>query len=383
MTDRTYLDVHVIQPVPPANLNRDDAGSPKTAVYGGARRARVSSQAWKRATRTFFAGGVPEEQRATRTKRIAQVLTTSLTERTTVGQEAAARISTTLLRPLGIKANKRKDTETSYLLFFGRGQIARLVDVVAPHIEELAALDDAALDRRLTELVKVEEELRRAHPAEVALFGRMVADLPHLNVEAAVQVAHALSTHAVEAEFDYFTAVDDEKDRTQGDDAGAGMIGTVEFNSAVLYRYTTLGLHLLADNLGGSEEDVVTTTRRFVEGFVRSMPTGHQNAFAHRTLPSAAVVIVRDDQPVNLVSAFEEPIRSRSGHVGASVAALATEQQRVLQRWGGNPLLVAATYDTHGDASQLTAAFGPSLSFDALLTQVEELARRRAPSVSS
>ena len=124
-----------------------------------------------------------------------------------------------------------------------------------------------------------------------------------MNVDAAAQVAHAISVHPVETEFDYFTAVDD---YLQADESGAGMIGTVEFNSSTLYRYATVDVNRLADNLG----DAVAARRAveaFVESFVRSMPTGKQTTFANRTLPEAVVVMVRDSQPINLVGSLREP----------------------------------------------------------------------------
>ena len=119
-------------------------------------------------------------------------------------------------------------------MFIGDSQLDALVDLVADHAAELAALDDEPLQKQVRELPTA-EVLAHGHPLDVALFGRMVADLPMLNVDAATQVAHAISTHPVTIEFDYFTAVDDAKKREES--VGAGMIGTVEFNSATLYRF--------------------------------------------------------------------------------------------------------------------------------------------------
>ena len=226
-----------------------------------------------------------------------------------------------------------------------------------------AALADISLERALTE----------GHPVDVALFGRMVADLPKLNVDAAVQVAHALSTHSVENEFDFFTSVDDEKDRDAGDDAGAGMLGTVEFNSATLYRFATVGLDLVAENLDGDPVTTAAAVRRFVEGFVKSMPSGHQNSFAHRTLPDAVVAVVRDDQPVNLVSAFEDPVRPPL--VASSIRRLATHLRESAELWSARPATVIATYrSTEGRQGDDPAeVFGPSVAFDELLDRIQEL----------
>lgn len=381
MSKQTYIDVHVLQTVPPSNVNRDDAGSPKQAIYGGVRRARVSSQAWKRATRKEFAQATPEAEQATRTARISTVLANRLDERTELDSEQATRLATALLKPVGVTASSKKESNTAYLLFFGRAQIDGIVDLVADRAIELATLDDEALEAEMKQL-PVSAELQSGHPIDVALFGRMVADIPALNVDAATQVAHAISTHPVEIEFDYFTAVDDEKERSKElEDAGAGMIGTVEFNSATLYRYATVGLHQLVDNLGGSGSDAVDAVERFIDGFVRSMPTGHQNTFAHRTLPSAVVVVVRDDQPVNLVSAFEEPVRSRDGQAAESAKRLASELLSTQERWAQEPLLITATYEAGSSAGTpadlLNEAFGASQSFPQLLAAVRACAEQR------
>lgn len=379
MTTRTYVDVHILQTVPPSNLNRDDAGSPKQAVYGGARRARVSSQAWKRATRKTFAEHVPADQLATRTKRISTLLADRLSERSGLDSEQAARIATAMLAPLKISPGK-KATDTAYLLFFGRPQLERLADLVADRVHDLAALDDGALTKELADL-PVKEELGTGHPIDVALFGRMVADIPGLNVDAATQVAHALSTHAVEIEFDYYTAVDDENLR---DETGAGMIGTVEFNSATLYRFATVGLHQLLDNLGGDTDAAASALELFLTAFTRSMPTGHQNAFAHRTLPALVSVVVRDDQPVNLVSAFEAPVRANSGIVAESVRRLVDEMRSANELWGLTPIQVASTYNPPAaepsDAAAVEEVLGPPMPFADLVATVTATARTRMSS---
>jgi CRISPR system Cascade subunit CasC len=374
MITQTYVDIHILQTVPPSNLNRDDAGSPKQAVYGGARRARVSSQAWKRATRRRFA----EKPQATRTKRIATLLADRLAERAGLDAEQAARVATNVLSSLNIKAGK-KATETAYLLFFGLAQLERLVDLVADRAADLAAMDDTTLKAAVADL-PVRETLGSGHPIDVALFGRMVADIPGLNVDAATQVAHALSTHPVEIEFDYYTAVDDEKDREDGDDTGAGMIGTVEFNSATLYRFATVGVHQLRKNLDGDTDATIDALATFLDAFARSMPTGHGNTFAHRTLPSLVSVIVRDDQPVNLVSAFETPVRSTNGILAESQRQLVEELRKTREQWELTPLRIASMYSTNGNDSDTAAAhdiLGEPMSFTALTSAVIDTVRQR------
>ncbi|MFE4626018.1 type I-E CRISPR-associated protein Cas7/Cse4/CasC [Streptomyces mirabilis] len=366
-----FVEVHILQSLPPSNINRDDSGTPKQALYGGARRARVSSQAWKRATRVEFAKAEAVADRATRTKRIAALLAERLARPASEGgadldAAQADRLAAALLEPLGITKSSKKEEQSAYLLFFGKRQLDSLVALLDGRAGELLALPEKKLKEEVAKLPVV-SALSTGHPAEVALFGRMVADLPALNVDAAVQVAHALSTHAVRTEFDYYTAVDDENT----EDSGAGMIGTVEFNSSTLYRYAVLGVHQLRDNLT-SPQATREAAVRFIDAFTRSMPTGHQNSFAHRTLPHLVLVTVRTDQPVNLVSAFEEPVAGHSGLAAESAVRLAGELASVGQTWGTVPTRTVATYALEAD--KLTDTFGPSLAFPALLDQVDALA---------
>ncbi len=371
MTQPTlFVEVHILQSLPPSNVNRDDSGTPKQAVFGGARRARVSSQAWKRATRTEFAKATEPADRATRTKRIAALLAERLTRPVTEGGTGletaeADRLTAALLEPLRVTKSSTKEKQSAYLLFFGKRQLDEIVKLLNGRAAELVALSDADLKAEVDKLPVV-ATLSSGHPAEVALFGRMVADLPALNVDAAVQVAHALSTHAVRTEFDYYTAVDDENT----EDHGAGMIGTVEFNSSTLYRYAILGVHQLRDNLG-SAEDTRDTAVRFVDAFTRSMPTGHQNSFAHRTLPHLVLLTLRTDQPVNLVSAYEEPVTGVTGLATESALRLAGELKSVAATWAAEPVRTLAAYNVEVD--KLTEVFGPAVAFPQLLESLGEL----------
>ncbi|KMO96041.1 type I-E CRISPR-associated protein Cas7/Cse4/CasC [Streptomyces roseus] len=371
MNQRLYIDVHVIQTVPPANLNRDDQGNPKEAVYGGVRRSRVSSQAWKRASRQHFDNQAPEAERSTRTKRITGELATRIKANAGgLDDDGARRIAAALLAQLGLSQGK-KAGDTAYLLFYGNAQLDEVAALINGQAAGLAALDDKALAEAVKEL-PVAEAFTTGHPMGVALFGRMVADIPKLNVDAAVQVAHALSTHETQLEFDYFTAVDDQNEK---DETGAGMIGTIGFNSATLYRYATVGFTQLTDNLGGDTEAALDALDHFVDSFALSAPTGYKNSFAHRTRPSLVAVVVRTDQPVNLVSAFEEPVPAEAGIQAASARRLAEEHITATQVWGDTPLYNAASHTfttgeprTKDTAETLTQAFGTPVTFADLRT---------------
>ncbi|MBS2965655.1 type I-E CRISPR-associated protein Cas7/Cse4/CasC [Actinocrinis puniceicyclus] len=368
MPNRLYVDVHVLQTVPPSNINRDDNGTPKHALYGGVRRSRVSSQAWKRATRLAFTDSVPKQDLATRTKRISTLLANVLAAQSGLDQQQAARLSTALLAPLGIKPGKKAD-DTAYLLFFGRKQLDAIAGLVADQARELAGLSDAELKKHCDKLPII-ETLNSGHPIDVALFGRMVADIKGLNVDAAVQVAHALSTHGVETEFDYYTAVDDEN----VEDSGAGMIGTIEFNSATLYRYATVSVHQLLENLA-EPEATADAVRCFIDAFVRCMPSGYGNSFAPRTLPHLVLVAMREDQPVNLVSAYEKAVRGgANGIAEESARRLAAEFQTVNETWGTAPTAHFSTYYLgEGDeAKSLVDALGRPAALPQLLDGTHE-----------
>jgi CRISPR system Cascade subunit CasC len=315
---KTYVDFHVIQTVPPSCLNRDDTGSPKTAVYGGIRRARISSQAWKRAIRLMFRDYFNEAELGTRTKKIVDLVAGKIIEKDNTKSDADA-------MELAEKVINLANVSTA------KGEAKALFFMSAKQAENLA---DIALNNPGASKKEAQAALNEGHGIDVALFGRMVADDPSLNTDAAAQVAHSISTHRVENEYDYFTAVDD---CASDDNAGAGMLGTVEYNSATLYRYATVAAHELFGQLANDEAAVEKAVNEFARAFVTSMPTGKQNTFANRTLPDSVLVTIRADQPVNLAGAFEAPVKG-DGFVKASAQALADYAERVYADFCGTPL---------------------------------------------
>ncbi|MDR0483581.1 MAG: type I-E CRISPR-associated protein Cas7/Cse4/CasC [Cellulomonadaceae bacterium] len=334
--NRTYIDIHLVQSVPPSNLNRDDTGSPKTATYGGVRRARVSSQAWKRAVRQEFAELLDTTELGVRTKRVVEVLADRIeSTHGEIERAQALDLAKQVLTAAGIKVAEPKGKkgapeESGYLLFLSALQISALARFAVESWET-----DEQPDKKQAKAL-----LQQGNSVDLALFGRMVADVSDLNVDAACQVAHALSTHAVETEYDYFTAVDDQKAASEDEDAGAGMIGTVEFNSATLYRYATINANMLRENLG----DISATERAvdaFIRAFIHSMPTGKQNTFANRTLPAGVVISVRGDQPISYVGAFEDPVRvaNTGGSILTSAEKLAAYATDITAAYGSEALL--------------------------------------------
>ncbi|MFI0990483.1 type I-E CRISPR-associated protein Cas7/Cse4/CasC [Streptomyces exfoliatus] len=337
--NRIFLDVHALQTVPPSNLNRDDTGAPKSAVYGGVPRARVSSQAWKRATREYFEDEhlLDPSELGVRTKKVVEVLATRIGAiDPSLEGEPAQELAAEVVQATGLKIEvpKRKAAaakdgesdplpEAKYLVFLSARQLDGLARLAVEGAADIKAyLKDKENKARAKQIADT------AHSVDIALFGRMVADVADISVDAAAQVAHAISVHRVENESDYYTAVDDKNTDAE---PGAGMIGTVDFNSATLYRYAALGVHQLAENLGqGLREDEPLTTpvRRaveaFVRGFVSSLPKGKINTFGHHTLPDAVVVKLRTTRPISFVAAFEDPVRGdQGGHVREACERLA------------------------------------------------------------
>ena len=344
MNKRLYVDFHVLQTVPPSCINRDDTGSPKTAMYGGVLRARVSSQAWKHAMRKDFAENTPLDV-GKRTKKAAELVKKQILALDS--ELDADKLAKKALENTGIKSD---DKGTKALFFMSTAQA-----------KALAALAVAGS----TDKKEYQKALRAAPSMDMALFGRMVADDPSLKYNAAAQVAHSISTHAVKNEYDYFTAVDD----CQTDSTGAGHLGTVEYNSSTLYRYATVNVLELAEQLGA--EQAAETVRAFGEAFLFSMPTGRQNSFANRTLPDAVYVTLREDQPVNLCGAFERAVSrgEQGGYAEASKAALAQYAQQVYASFVESP---AQSFTVGGGLEALAPAQTAKAMLDALEKAVRD-----------
>lgn len=330
------IDIYALQSLPPSLINRDDTGAPKNAVFGGVPRQRVSSQSWKRAIRRYFFENFDAANIGDRSKRLPEKIARQLEEQ---GMEQGTAIERTeqLFKAAGIKTaveKKPKDKDetdaevaypqTGYLLFLSAHQIDNAVKAIQER-------DGKNFTKR-----EVQAILDQEHSVDIAMFGRMVADDAAYNVDAAVQVAHALGIHDSAPEFDYFTAVDDLAE--EGEETGAGMIGTVQMMSSTLYRYATVNLEGLAENLD-SEDAAKQAAVEFVEAFIASMPTGKINTFANQTLPELVYVAVRDTRPVSLVNAFEAPVEATEDkgrrEVGAEV--LAQEARDVANVYGFKP----------------------------------------------
>lgn len=322
-----FIELHLLQSFAPANLNRDDTGSPKDAIFGGHRRARISSQAFKAAIRRepVFAEktAVPIGQR---TKRMAGEITKRLEERGR-NPEEAAKVAAGFAKAYAGKMDNKQQNKTSVLIYLSDTEFGWMAQQLDQNWEIAfrEVTEEKPKEKITDDLVKqlIKQTERRTSAPDIALFGRMLADKPETNIDAACQVAHALSTHSVRMEMDYYTAMDHLK---PDDTAGADMVGFTSFNSACYYRYLRIDWRQLVENLKD-----VDLARRTVEGFLRSamtaIPTGKQNAFAAQNCTNLALAVARNDgKSWNLVNAFETPVRAarepETGYIAPSIQAL-------------------------------------------------------------
>lgn len=306
------IEIHLLQSFPPANLNRDENGLPKSTQFGGKLRARISSQCQKRAARLHYheQNAVSKEHEAQRSRGWLEGLKAALEERG-FAESSSETVAKLGLGVFGVKFEAGKP-ETNMILFLGQTEIDAIAALLAERraeVEEAASSKNPALPK---ELVKGIEKLLadRGKPGDVALFGRMMASLPTLNVDAAVQVAHAIGVSALQQEFDFFTAVDD---LNTSSDPGADHMGETGFNSACFYRYAVLDTDQLVKNLGSESKDAPAIARAFIDAFIQAVPSGHQNGFAAHTRPAAVLLVTRRDQPYSLVEAFEKPVAATGG----------------------------------------------------------------------
>lgn len=337
------VELHVLQNFAPANLNRDDTGSPKDCEFGGFRRARISSQAIKRAIRREFSEGglIEPATMASRTKRITEAIVERLITRGRE-EESSQAVAKNLIESAGLRVGD--DGLTQYLVFFGSKEMDHLSDLCDQHWDALIEGSDVSRDIKNA----IIGSLDGGKAADLALFGRMIADLPGKNLDAASQVAHAISTNRLSMEFDYYTALDDLK---PDDTAGADMIGTIGFNSACFYRYSNVDTSQLLGNLQGDGELSEGTLEAFLRASVAAIPKGKQNSMAAHNPPSLVFAVVRETGHSNLANAFVNPIRpsQEADLVQNSVSALDTYWGQLLAMYGQNGIIATAAVSLDGN----------------------------------
>lgn len=319
------IQIHILQNYVPANLNRDDSGSPKSAVFGGQPRGRISSQCLKRSMRrsSFFEAAFREKgMLADRTNRLPRLINDEL-EQLGVDETARQNIIKRLPElgggsklgegsvyydpekgwPMCRPASKDDgdyELKTKVLVYL----TPREAKIVA---EKLWALYQEAGDTKFAKLdiKKIEEALAHETPrsVDIAMFGRMTTSTAFEDVEAAVQVAHAISTNRLTREFDYFTAIDDISNET-----GADMISDLEMNSSTYYKYINICWDDLVKNLGGETNTALEAVEALLEAAALAQPSGKQNSTAAQNLPDFMLVeISQKNIPVSYANAFLKP----------------------------------------------------------------------------
>ncbi len=373
------LELHIIQNFSPSCLNRDDLNAPKDCEFGGVRRARISSQCLKRATRwnDDFQGGLSNGI-GTRTKFLRSELVKYLASRGKTEDEASR-----VVEPVVSLIGSGVDDETgrtSIALYLGHDEIRRIAEAIEQRYDDLLASvsddgdepgDDKPKTRKKAKkgsgssgAQAIAQEIYKSFKpgttaADIALFGRMIAEGTNFNVDAACQVAHAISTHEVPSEFDFFTAVDDLQPKG---DPGAGMMGSQQFNSATFYRYANVHLNQLAENLSSDADLARAAATAFARAFVTAIPAAKQNSHAALNPPDAVFVVVRaKGQAISLANAFANPIRKGArqkdaGLLISSSKALAAYWERILKTYIGNGITEAAYYTVPEELDQLSFA---------------------------
>lgn len=348
---KTLIEIHALQNFAPSNLNRDETGAPKDAFFGGTRRARISSQCLKRAVRQHFSGLIQqrhlsETDLAYRTTRLLTALTDALTSLGRTEEEAKEKARLALA---AVELTVKDDGRSEYLLFLGKREIAGIAELIHKKWKSLVApaaasekkpggkaKKEAALQADPEIKAGIQQLLNGGKAIDIALFGRMLADMPEQNIQAACQVAHAISTHSVEREFDFYTAVDDLKPQ---DSTGADMLGTGEFNSACFYRYAVVDWDSLLRNLQGDRDLAERALSAFLDSFIQAEPSGKQNSFAAHNPPEfVAVSVRRHTAPRNLANAFETPARFMAGVpiTATSAGLLARTATKLDTAYGAN-----------------------------------------------
>ena len=331
-------EIHMLKNYPPTNLNRDETGAPKTCVFGGVTRGRVSSQCLKRSWRTseLFKAEIGEENLGIRTRRLPTLIADKLLEMGVAPDYVAA--VTPKISGFGNKDGKEtKDGTTAQIIFFAPQDIEAAATAVKEKLDACKSAKDVdkLKAKELQDAVSGADV--RPITLDIALFGRMVTCDAFRDVEAAMQVAHAISTNKVCVESDYFTAMDDLLNGATTEEKGAAMIGDADYNASCYYIYASLDTDALRENLKYSE-DADTIVAKALPALLRTMaftdPSGKQNSFAGHVLPSAVMVECKTKKvPTSMVNAFVKPV-SAADPVEESIRKLAAETDMMARNFG-------------------------------------------------
>ncbi|WP_150236422.1 type I-E CRISPR-associated protein Cas7/Cse4/CasC [Nocardiopsis quinghaiensis] len=347
-----FIDIHLLQSVPYANLNRDDTNSVKQVDFGGRTRTRVSSQSWKRATRADFQRLTG--QAAVRTRRIGEAVERVLIEDRQWPEDLARRAGQHIATGSSIKADPPSDEvpawSTNAMVYVPAPAITDLADLAETHRATLEAAPNMKKGGKSVLPKDDIDAVLRSTNGVIHLFGRMLAEVDSAGVDGAVQAAHAFTTHATDTELDYFAAVDDITD-AWGDTTGSAHMGNTEFSAGVFYRYATVDLDDLLRNLQGDRASARELAAAFLEAFMLSIPQAKKTATAPHTIPDVAHIAVRSDRPVSYAAAFEEPVMASrdGGFAKPSITQLSKYAAAAHRLLGGRGLLQTAWAGTHTD----------------------------------
>lgn len=393
-----FIELHLLQNFAPSCLNRDDTNSPKDCEFGGVRRARISSQCIKRAVRDYFKDNQEKlgivQKLGERSRSWPREMVKVLVE---AGKdEKEARLVTALvLGGTSFWLDKKDSNRTSVLLFMKPEVRQDMQAAILQHFDELLPISKEFEKKLGVKQIKEADEgkdekggkdekkgklageIKKKLPqqinqfleviktniyaaVDIGLFGRMLADLADMNIDAACQVAHALSTNKISMEFDFFTAVDDLSPK---EETGAGMMGTVEFNSACFYRYANIDLKQLTENLGDDRALADKAVEAFLRAAVTAIPTGKQNSMAAQNPPSLVFAVVRDKGLWSLANAFVNPVRpdGKNGLVEKSITALEDYWAKLAAAYGEGGIFARPVLYLDGDLNKLKDYQVPNL----------------------
>ena len=335
------IEIHMLKNYPPTNLNRDDTGAPKTCVFGGVSRGRISSQCLKRSWRTapLFQEAVGAKNIGIRTRMLPDLVAEKLIAMG-VKTDYAEAIKTEIAKFGRGKEKKANTGRTEQIILYADADIDEVVRIVKERLDSCTTVKEvkALKAKELQDALKSAEI--RPITLDIALFGRMVTSNAFRDVEASMQVAHAISTNKMTMESDYFTAMDDLLSGENLDELGAGMIGDTDFNSACYYVYASLDTDALLKNLeftDHAEELVQNAVPALIRTMALTNPSGKQNSFAGNVLPSAMLVECKEQKiPTSMVNAFVEPVRpNQDGDlVYNSIVRLAEEADSLSRNYG-------------------------------------------------
>ncbi|MBD3226735.1 MAG: type I-E CRISPR-associated protein Cas7/Cse4/CasC, partial [Candidatus Lokiarchaeota archaeon] len=301
---KIFVELHLIQNFGPSCLNRDDTNTPKDCQFGGYRRARISSQCFKRAMREYLKSESSKLNGTlgVRTRMLPKKIIEILVEKGK-NEDTAADAVKKVLKKIGFETDKKKE-KTDVLLFLNNDLPEKIAKLMLDNWAAFSGKKISKDDEK--KLNPIKDEIKNELNPDIALFGRMVASKTDLKVDAACYVAHAISTHKVDMEMDFYTALDDLQGQTE---SGAGMMGITLYNSSCFYRYLVLDFEQLVDNLQQDKEFAVSVLKEYIKASINAIPTGKQTSMAAFSKPDFIMATIRSGQPWSLVNAFTRPVK--------------------------------------------------------------------------